>query len=363
MRRYKFKLLYSFFGVIFTAVTLTSTTFAWFANNKEAWIDEFEIELRNTDNLMISVDGINYRSSIPNDLLKRAIVAKKLNKELNDESLTDLLVNQTFNKIGLDAVTTSDLVNFKNIDKSTVAIDDKVEYYPLTEADSYSYITFDLWFKMSSTQASNKNYKLKFVSDSYAEANNTKVSYVESTPTTVFLFNELKTIPSLDKRTGVRNSGIYEGLAYEAGSYLSGDTIVANAKDAIRIGITNEENVKTIYEPSIGLGSYAIKKYEDTTIESMDIYDPNKNAMYTYFNKINEAKIEPITSNEDLYTTTQKDFNGDISFDTFKPNADFSYDEVKLTVAVWIEAYDADYLVGMQNGSIKLMLNFCVEEE
>lgn len=358
--KFKTRLIFSVLMLGATALTLTTSTFAWFANNKEAWIDDFEIELKNVDNLSISVDGINYRNSIPNDMLKKAIIAKKLNYEYSDERLTETFVRDTYSKIGLDSVTTKNLVDFKNIDK--FSIDENTNTYNLTDADLYGYVTFDLWFRVASSNSQTKKYDLKFVSNEYAEKNKTANPYVESVENTVFLYNELYTTGALDERTGTRATGPYKGIAYQKGQYLAGDSIISNPADAIRIGVIHsDEKTTTIYEPRIGLGSYAIEDYINTNIDGMDIYDPNKNAMYTYFNNINEASIKPIDSDQKIYLDTEKDFNGDVSFGQFE-NLGTGYDDIKVTVAIWIEAYDADYIVGLQNGSVKIMLNFCIEE-
>ena len=360
--KFKTRLIFSVLMLGMTITTLTTSTFAWFANNKEAWFDEFEIELKNADNLSISVDGINYRNAITSDMLKKAIVAKKLNYEYDNELLTDSFVNSTYNKIGLDSVTTDNLVDFKNIDKSTNAIDTQDNTYSLKEADEFGYVTFDLWFRLISSKSGTSKYDLKLVSEEYAEKNNAVNPYVESTENEIFLYNKLQTTGKEDTRTGSRTNGPYAGKEYEKGKYLAGDSINCNPADAIRIGVTHSDTVtKTIYEPSIGLGSYAIDKYLDTSEADKTIYDPNKNAMFTYFNNINEAKIKAIDSNEDLYMNTEKDFNGNISFAKFE-NKGSGYEDVKITVAIWIEAFDADYIVGLQNSSVKILLNFCVEE-
>lgn len=329
------RIVFSFIMLFVTAITLVSSTFAWFASNREAWTDEFDLEIQNTDSLLISVDGKNFRSSIPNDLLKKAIVAKAMKVDVDNITLTDDYVSSIFKDMALKSVTTSDLETFKAINENTIfAVDD---VYELVDAQRFDYITFDLWFKVaSSTSKADKKYDIKFVSDEYALNNNTVTSYVTCKDSVVKLHNKLT---STDK------------------TYQSEETITLNSRDAIRIGVIHDDGQKTIYEPYAGVGSYALAN------DLEDIYNPSKNAMLTYFNNIHEAKLEPLASDHDIYKGTEKDFNGEISFGQVVPNADGTdYVPIKITVSVWLEGFDADYIIGISNTSFKMMFNFCMEE-
>jgi hypothetical protein len=141
----------------------------------------------------------------------------------------------------------------------------------------------------------------------------------------------------------------------------------------MRLGIKrleqkNQEDVKEfIFEPSLGLGSYALNNYIDTNDSNYYKYDPNKNAMFTYFNNLNEAQLKPLENTDafdytkDVYRNGLKD---DISLGEIIPNDTSSaYTTLKFTISVWLEGYDADYIVGMYNTSLKMYLNFCIEEK
>lgn len=324
------KLILGLIMLFMTALTLVSSTFAWFSQNREVWTDEFDIEIENSDSLLISVDGVNFRNSIPNDLLKKAIVSKKINKPINE--LTDKEVVDEYKNILLQPITTNDLSTFSHIGENSSI---QNGYYTLVEADHNSYLSFDLWFKVAASRTATLEYNLKFVSDDYASEFGTLVSYINCLTSEVVLHNQLNTVDNL---------------------YQSNETIYVNARDAVRIGVIHNENLKTIYEPYIGLGSYALKD------DINDIYNPEKNAMLTYFNNTHEGKLEPL-ENLDIYKNTQKDFNGGISFGKIVPNGDNTdYLPVKITVYIWLEGYDADYILGISNTNLKMMLNFCVEE-
>ena len=173
----KRKLILSILSTALTVVCLTSTTYAWFARNSEAWTEEFNFEIENHDNLLISVDGENFRSSISNDLLKKAIVAKANNIDILTDSksdtptLTDTYINKEFNKIRIKGVSTSDVVSFTAIDE----VNGTDGYFNIIDADKYNYLAFDLYFKVDATKEADKAYDLAFVSSDYSASSDSNV--------------------------------------------------------------------------------------------------------------------------------------------------------------------------------------------
>lgn len=362
----KYRLFLSIFMLGLTAITLTTSTFAWFATNRNAWFDEVELEIGNTDSILVSVDGKTYSSSIPSEMVKRAVVAKKKNLSYDDQQLNDeAFVNNEWKKVSLEPITTNNLDNYLCVDNKHIAhykdeFDNELDstYYVLHDVDetnSYSYLEFDVWFKIDSSKSSTKTYDLKLVDDSYiaseAELGHTvKASYIKGEDTEIELYNNLNTID------GTKNAQ---------------DKITVNTKNAMRVGIKRLEQKgvqdiqKFIFEPYEGLGSYALKNYIDTTDSTKYKYDPNKNAMLTYFNNINEPVLEPLDDTtfdyvNDVYKNNLQD---DISIAEFAPNqAQTEYQTVKLTISVWLEGFDADYIIGMKNNTLKMYLNFFAKE-
>ena len=344
-----------------TLVTLTSTTFAWFATNRNAWLDKFELNIESPKSLLISVDGENFRTNIPSSVLKEAVVKKMV----GEENYSSDLLNQEFEKITLKPVTSIDLINYKTISNNNIKTvkddNDKVieKYYELIDADKYSYITFDLWFRLDSNSPDD-DFNLQFVDQDYinsdAAAENKIVSNVTGKDNTVYLYNSLETTGKEDTRTGTR----LDGTTYEKGKYVAGDKITINSADALRLGVLNEEeNKKEIFEPSIGLGSYAIAG------QTADNYNPAKNAMFTYFNNIHEAKLYPIDGDDDIideYLNTNKSLEDDTVLGVFE-NKDNKYNDIKLTVSLWLEGMDADYISGIYDTSISMFLNFCIKKK
>lgn len=328
MKQIRRKLFLSIFMLFVTAVTLTSTTLAWFARNQEAWTDEFELEIENTDGLLISIDGVNFYSDVNNEELFKAITAKKLGKAVSDVTQDEVNANVT----KLSSVTTNDLINFTTVDNASTIKDG---YYEHHTANKDNYVVFDLYFKaQTSKNQANKSYSVQFVNST----DEVTQSYIKANDANVKLHNKLTT------------------QADTYGPGLEGKEIITvNPKDAMRIGVTHGE-VNTIYEPYAGLGSYALKD------ETNDLYNPDKNAMLTYFNNTHNTKLSPL-DNLDVYKNTEKNFDGNVSFGTIIPNDDKTdYVPIKITVSIWLEGMDADYLVGTDSNHIKIFLNFSMKE-
>ncbi len=362
----KYRLILSIFMLGLTAVTLTTSTFAWFATNRNAWFDEVELEIGNTDSILVSVDGTTYSSSIPSDMVKKAVVAKKKNLDFNSEQLKDeTFVNNEWKKVSLEPITTNNLVNYQCVDnkhiahyKDNLGNDLEDTYYVLHDVDetnSYAYIEFDVWFKMDSSKSSTKTYDLKLVNDAYIteEANlghTVKSSYIKGEDTEIELYNNLTT---------------------QDGTKHTGDKITVNTKDAMRVGFTileqkgAQDNKKFIFEPYEGLGSYALNSCINTQDTNKTKYDPNKNAMWTYFNNINEPALEALddTAFDYINSTYKNNLQDDISIAEIIPNqTETAYTTVKMTISVWLEGFDADYIIGMKNNSLKMYLNFFAKE-
>ncbi len=120
-----------------------------------------------------------------------------------------------------------------------------------------------------------------------------------------------------------------------------------------------------VYEPSIGLGSYAYDITDTTVIAAGlndDNHDANKNAAYTYYNSLNP--LSPFTAYNGDYasyfegTTTKTSFTNDV-YGTFKYDATTkTYNTIKLSVMIWLEGWDADYLMGITAQDVSVKLGF-----
>lgn len=335
MHKLRRKLILSLVMMAFTAITLVSTTYAWFASNSEAWIDQYELQIENTDGLLASIDGVHYFTEISNDEVKQAVVAKKNGLDLSNP--TDLAAFSAINYkdefagLKLAPVSTNNLVDFTTVTSASRKVNGYYEPYSVTH--EYSYLEFDLWLKVETSQnQATKNYDISFV----GTEDNSSIPYIKADDTSVKLSNGLTTPNTL---------------------FASGDTITVNPKNSMRIGIIHDDTeTKTIYEPYMGYGSYALEQNLE------DIYNPEKNAMFTYFNNSHNTKLKAL-SNDDVYKNTVKNFDEDVVFGRCVPNeTKTDYEAIKITVVIWIEGYDADYFVGVDNTNAKFFLNFKMKE-
>lgn len=342
------KLIMSIFTLGLTAATLTTSTYAWFSKNTETWVDDFNMTIENTESLLISVDGKIFKSSLDETDIKKAISAKLLGKSTVD--LTDDEVN-AYQNIELSTVSTSDLSNFVTIDSKKysngyytpvkVTADESLGYVT-------SYISFDLYFRKESTQGisnSAEKYDLMFVDDTYAETNEVKSTSFTADTETIKLNNAL---------TALENGNV---IKYGPNEDDEHKNITVNPADAIRVGVYGSyNNTSYIYEPNLGLGSYAYKSHEGYN----DKYDPNCSAMLTYFNNIYKYDLAPLEDEIKTYDLSDK------ALDTFivttNSDGEMIYQDVCLTVYIWLDGYDADYIPGIDVSSIKTYLSFYVKE-
>lgn len=327
MNKLRNKLLLSIWMLVATTVTLASTTYAWFASNKEVGLDDFDLELETQQNMLVSIDGVNFSSRITNEELKRGIVAKYKGIDVNE--VDDI---SSFDDIHLQCVT-YDGTTFKKI---TDKVDSNKNYIlEETSVSSGMFISFDLWFQYTSFKNDNSSYYVTFVGDSYSD-NNVSSSYLNGSKNDVVLYNKLTTI---DK------------------NYIAGDVITINTGNALRLGVTTNESENLIFEPNIGYSSYAILGETDP------LYDPAYNPMLTYFNNINLGNLAPISENVDMYKKTKDfNFNSNTKLGVFTKNDDNLYNTIKITISVWLEGMDGDYIIGCTNSSLSMLLNFCVKK-
>lgn len=345
------KLILSISACAMTLVCLTSTTYAWFSRNSGALINDFELEIQQHDGLVISVDGINYYQSIDNDTLLKAIVAKRLGKDLKDisnEELDGEINKFKNNKNILEPVSTYNLIDFTTVNSNSEIING---FYVPTSASQESYLAFDLYFRIDQSKPGNEDdYYLTFAYDGYSDVPKEDSDIIKN-------YNYINGVEQAFK--------LSNKLSDTTKDYNSGDEIKVNSRDAMRIGVLtykkiNEDKETTnesfIYEPYLGLGSYALEGEIDSN------YNPNKNAMLTYFNNTHVDKLKPLEDKEhfDIYKNTEKDFNGMKSLGIFEKNST-SYEDVKITVFIWLEGYDSDFIKGFDDNKLTCSLCFIKE--
>jgi hypothetical protein len=106
------------------------------------------------------------------------------------------------------------------------------------------------------------------------------------------------------------------------------------------------------------LGSSAIEGAESGTK-----HDKLTNAMYTYYNTINDHVPFEYGATDGNAYATQSSFSNTV-LGLFEADADGAYEDIKLTVSVYLEGWDADFFTGIpEEASImNIYLSFVLKE-
>ena len=353
--KFRKKILLAGLAVLLLLITTVSTTFAWFSLNDAAWIDDFDLEIRSTDKLLVRHEKGAYKQMLTTDDIVKAINNERESNEI-----------ENLNDISLTSVHSLDGVNFYKLEPSYDEMNR--QSVNLVKADLNSYITFDIVFTVESKQAEGQVhpvYKLKFSQNEESEG--VKKTNFTSDNQTIKLINQLIT------SAGVMNMD---------------DSLIVNPVNALRVSIKSDsktasqnQKIDYIYEITNqdDLGSYACY---DTTLEELNrINDSDKkyshsiNAAYTYYNKVNNDTLKPLgyyeTDDEkqkaveyveELLGKLKYDFNDSIGTFTYNQQSN-GYNEVVVTLGIWLEGFDADNLIGLDVSKIKCLLSFTLEEE
>ncbi len=328
MKTIKKKLILAIIATLSLCLSAVTATYAWFSMNDSTWVDEFELDIRASDHLLIGADG-EFKQALSNEDAVKAInnlreEGQKITK-LSDISLTD--------------VVSFDGVRFL---KQEFAYDDNnkasLQY---VSAEENNYVKMRLYFKVESSIAADStahrpNYELHFKQPT-ADQTGIKATQFTAETQNLVLFNSLTMTDDVVKK--------------------SGDTIEVNPANAVRLSVKGDE-VDRIIDPNSnsGLGSYAMKN------------NCEQNAMYTYFNHIHGNCLKPMDevaqSPSELEGLLGKLTNNlDGSLGTFVYDAsNGSYNTIALDIAFWIEGFDADNLIGLKTTAMKCLLSFAVEE-
>lgn len=368
MKRVKRKLMMTCMSVALLVVATISTTYAWFSLNDSAWIEDFELNIINTDNLLIKYEDGPYKQAFSNEDVVAAI--NSLRTEGNKiDSLND---------IKLTPVTSFDGASFK---KPSSSFDDSnIQTISYVDADINSFVVMKLYFTVeangsesASTVHPNYELKLKQVTNDQTGVRGTSF---KSPNQDLKLVNSLVTF-------GLEEEGLVEITKKQ------GDTLTVNPVNALRFGIknANDSNIDFIYDVAEenDLGSYAfdervLKALEKDVIEAdpaanVDMYSDfnylsRTNAMFTYYNNIVNNCLKPMGyySNDAELATSKTNVSGLLNKLKYGFNDSLgvlkydqtsqSYNTLELTFAIWIEGFDADNLIGLNTSVLNSVLSF-----
>lgn len=367
MKKGSRKIFLSLMSLLFAVVVASTSTYAYFQINKEAWLGNLGLTVSSGDGIMISVDGSNYTESLSEETLYKAVVSKfkgwtfGTDGELYDNATkkTEDEVKEAFKEIYLVPVTSFDGTTFVDSAQSS------------TDVSTGAYVSFDIYFTAETKPDDGKIIPINF-GKGYSVSTANEV--IAPTGITSALQTRVKTVNSCysyDKTTGeavLHNSSMVNGIH---NSNLS--TLDVSAKDAMRFstvtyskmatatGTVTVPNTPKIYELNEGLGSYATNLNEtqykvNTPAAFAAAYDASKNASYTYSNNINDGLQNALDYSSEV-PATYKSLNTKDAVEilTLTNNNDYSD---KATFNIWLEGYDADCIDAIVGSTVDCAFSF-----
>lgn len=353
------KLILSIGTATMTAACLTTSTYAWFARNGDAIVEEMDLNLETGSGLLVSLDGINFSQDITFEMIKAKI----------EEN-----TGQEYDKLKFKPVTLKHDDNGKvlfNTSNYPVFEKDKLEYQELPGKDYINkhafedaqvgdYLQFDIWFRLESNDQKSGNWDLFF---SKTRSNNLDENGN-------ILDDELKTgIVGKTITTKLNNNMTTLDHEYHHDEYVTFRPV-----DAMRMGVRSN-NYFRIYEPKVGLGSAAIPGADPDGVHSF-----TKNAMISYYNNLypkapfKEADfVNKYNESYEGFNTVSDSPDGTSCYTLerlhkfdYANDIENHYEDVKLTFVMWLEGWDADYFDGIDSADdydpskFKVNLNFIV---
>ena len=348
------KLIIAGFAILSLLITTVTTTFAWFSLNDAAWVDNFEMEIYNSDKLMLRHPSGDFKQMLTKEDIVAAINDGRVANQIT--SLEDIKFSEVHSLDGKNfykLVPSYDEMNRKTVDLKT--------------ANLNSYLSFTLTFTVEPGNTADgqihPSYFLRLSENDNDEG-------VKKTSITA----ENQTIKLVNKMNA-------KGKVYERG-----ESITVNPVNALRLAIKGDSsenstnsNVDYIYElvDDLDLGSYAIR---DAIVESSGVNDAryysSLNAAFTYYNNINNNILDSIGYDEyndedvfeqnvqifkDLVDKTKYSLGDNLA--TFKYDEQTkTYNEATITISLWLEGFDADNLIGLDSSAIKCLLSFTLVE-
>lgn len=347
------KLILAGFAILSLLITTVTTTFAWFSLNDAAWVGDFEMEIYNTDQLLVRHESGEFKQLLTNKDVVAAVNDSMVFKHI--DSLDDIKLTSVHSMDG------------KSFDK-IIHTYDSMNRISLEwrRAEQNEYLEFKLIFRVDDAEAKDGQIHPDYylvVSDSEEQEGVKKTSFTSESQV-VRLANSLTTQDKI---------------------YNMDETITVNPVNAMRLSIMGDPegpNSKVDYIYELGddsdLGSYAI---DSSVLNYLGISDKNysqgRNAAFTYYNNINNHILYPIGYNvynydeevleneakqvKDLLNKLKHDFNDDLGIFKYDEETQ-TYNDLSITIRLWIEGFDADNLIGLDPSSIKCLFSFKLKE-
>lgn len=353
------KLILSLASLASTAICLSSTTYAWFAKNGDAWVEKTTIQLKLDEALEVSLDGVNFAQDVTSDELKKYISGSV--ERFNQTAFQGVSIKQNNSLVEYDTYEINGVEDsYLKFEYDNVNTQTYVRTW-LDARPNVDYLVFNLWLKGLNIAGREQDYKIKFGQTTSVTSETEEVRLHKG-------FNTWDYNSTL---------GYYEPTIYRAN-----DTITQNVSNAVRVGISNKNsnNPLKIFEvyDDLDNGSAAINGRTDKK------HDPYSSPMINYYNAyfpnypLTTENLDKKDENDNLLTgvlgaTDGEAFNtinefghqdGDLWVGQELGTFD-NTDILKVTVYIWVEGWDADYILGTskQASQFDIKLAFDLVEE
>jgi len=331
MKRIRRKIVLASCAVLMLLLTTVSTTFAWFSLNESAWLEGMELEVNNMDNLLITSD---YDTDTAKMKFKQYLTAEDIVAAINQKR-DDSNKITGLSDIKLAPVTTTNGVDFSQTVVSYDAMNKQTLGFET--ADLNSYISMRISFIVENNGTEKPDFDLVFAIEEDDVTDIAKTTFAAEDQT-ITLVNDL----------------------------VNGDTpmkpeenLVVNPVNALRMAVTNiSDNVVHIY--NIGKSTKTNANAGKNLGDLADAANADKNAMFTYYNNINNADL-PVMGDMDSSVVQHDEL--DQVLGTFTTVTDTQYTVVTLDIVIWIEGYDADSIIGLDTTAITMLLTFGADKK
>lgn len=331
MKRIRRKIVLASCAVLMLLLTTVSTTFAWFSLNESAWLEGMELEVNNMDNLLITSD---YDTDTAKMKFKQYLTAEDIVAAINQKR-DDSNKITGLSDIKLAPVTTTNGVDFSQTVVSYDAMNKQTLGFET--ADLNSYISMRISFIVENNGTDKPDFDLVFAIEDDDVTDIAKTTFAAADQT-ITLVNDL-----VNGDTAMKPE----------------ENLVVNPVNALRMAVTNiSDNVVHIY--NIGKSTKTNANAGKNLGDLADAANADKNAMFTYYNNINNADL-PVMGDMDSSVVEHDEL--DQVLGTFTTVTDTQYTVVTLDIVIWIEGYDADSIIGLDTTAITMLLTFGADKK
>lgn len=331
MKRIRRKIVLASCAVLMLLLTTVSTTFAWFSLNESAWLEGMELEVNNMDNLLITSD---YDTDTAKMKFKQYLTAEDIVAAINQKR-DDSNKITGLSDIKLAPVTTTNGVDFSQTVVSYDAMNKQTLGFET--ADLNSYISMRISFIVENNGTDKPDFDLVFAIEDDDVTDIAKTTFAAADQT-ITLVNDL-----VNGDTAMKPE----------------ENLVVNPVNALRMAVTNiSDNVVHIY--NIGKSTKTNANAGKNLGDLADAANADKNAMFTYYNNINNADL-PVMGDMDSSVVQHDEL--DQVLGTFTTVTDTQYTVVTLDIVIWIEGYDADSIIGLDTTAITMLLTFGADKK